>query len=182
MQFEFAFAASPAPAVAPRLAWFSCGGQTGMSATSMTVALPEGTDMHAGNDDDNGRKCLGERRFSHMVLKQGHAAVPTGFAIASVVMKTGTHVAYSSSAAKPAEADFVTDPKVAADAAVKSGAASTQDLSAGLSAVLRGATASIDAVSASAVGRPGKGVMTHGANVVGRKVCHVRAAANVTGS
>jgi hypothetical protein len=182
MQFEFAFAASSGPAVAPRLAWFSCGVQTGMSSTSMTVALPEETDMRSGNDDDNGPKRLGERRFSHMGLKQGHAAGPTGIAIASVVMKTGTHVAYSSSAAKPAKVDFVTDPKVGADVAVKGGAASTQDLSAGLPAVPRGPTASIDAVSASAVGRPEKGVMTHGASVAGRKARDARVAANVTGS
>jgi hypothetical protein len=186
MQFEFAFAACSAAAVAPHPVWFSREVETGMNATSMTVALPERIDMHSGNDDDNGHKRLGERRLSHVCLKQVHAAEPTGTAILSVVMKTGTHVAYSSSATKPAEADFVTDPKVGADAAVKGSAARTQDLSVSLSAVLRGPTASIDAVSASVAGRLEagvmKGVMTQGADVAGRKACYMRVAANMTGS
>ncbi|WP_322049184.1 hypothetical protein [Paraburkholderia sp. J67] len=134
MQFEFALAASSAAAVAPRHAWFSRSAATGMNTTSKTVALPEGTDMHSGNDDENGRERLGEGRSSHLCLKQVHAAEPTGMAIASVVMKTGTYVAYSNSAAKPAEADFVTDPKVGANAAVKGSAAQTNDLSAGVMA------------------------------------------------
>lgn len=186
MQFEFAFAASSAAAVAPYPVWLSRGVETGKNAISMTVALPERTDMHSGNDDDNGHKRLGERRLSHVCLKQAHAAEPTGTAILSVVMKTGTHVAYDNSATKPAEAGFVTDPKVGADAAVKGGAARTRDLSAGLSAVLRGPTVSADVVSASAAGRLEegvmKGVMTQGADVAGREARYMRVAANVTGS
>lgn len=182
MQFEFAFAASSAAAVAPHTVWFSRGVETGMNATSMTVALPERTDMHSGNDDDNGHERLGERRSSHVCLKQVHAAEPTGAAILSVVMKTGTHVAYRNSATKAAEADFVTDPKVGGDAAVKGSAARTEELSASLSAVLRGPTASIDAVSASAAVRLERGVMTQGADVAGREACTMRVAAKVTGS
>ncbi|NIE67665.1 hypothetical protein [Burkholderia sp. Ax-1719] len=181
MQFEFAFAASSAAAVAPHFVGCSRGLEAGVNATSMTVALPERTDMHSGNDDDNGHKRLGERRLSHVCLKQVRAAEPTGIAILSVVMKTGTHVAYSNGATKPAEADFVTDPKVGGDAAVKGSAARTQELSASLTAGLRGPTASIDAVSASAAIRLERGVMTQGAEGAGREACTMRVAAKVTG-
>jgi len=44
MQVEFAFAASSAAAVATHPAWFVRSAETGMSATSMIVALPEETD------------------------------------------------------------------------------------------------------------------------------------------
>ncbi|WP_321875954.1 hypothetical protein [Paraburkholderia bannensis] len=182
MQFELAFAVSFAAAVAPRIQWCSRGVEAGMNATSMTVALPERTDMHSGNDDDNGHRRLGERRLSHVCLKQVHAAEPTGTAILFVVMKTGTHVAYGNSAAKSAKADFVTDPKVGGDAAVKGSAARTKDLSASLSAVLRGPTVSIDAVSASSAVRLERGVMTQGADAAGREARYMRVAANVTGS
>ena len=45
MQVEFAFAASSAAAVATHQAWFVRSVETGMSATSMIVALPEETDI-----------------------------------------------------------------------------------------------------------------------------------------
>jgi hypothetical protein len=100
-------------------------------------------------------------------------------AVAPVVMKTGTHVAY----ADATKSVFVADPKVLAVAAVNGSAARTQGPSAGLPAAACGRAASCDAAGNTlAQGGPKKGVMTYGARMVGRKARRAGVAANVTGS
>ncbi|HKT95988.1 MAG TPA: hypothetical protein VJS30_05585 [Paraburkholderia sp.] len=175
MQVEFAFAASSAAAVATHQGWFVRSAETGMSAASMIVALPEETDMRSGHDHEYGWARLNRARST-----QVGAAEPAGATIASAVMKIGTHVAYVGGGTK---AVFVADQKVLADAAVNGNAAGTQGPSAGLSAAVRGQAASLDAAGrAHAKGSPKMGVMTYDVRRAGREARRANVVANVTGS
>jgi hypothetical protein len=177
MQVEFAFAASSAAAVATHPVWFIRSPETGMSATSMIVALPEETDMRSGHDH-------GWTRSTTARLPQVEAAEPAGTPVAFVamnaVMKIGTHVAYAGGGTK---AVFVADQKVLADVAVNGSAARTHGSSAGWSEAVRGHGAYFDAAGrACAKVSPKVGVMTYDVRTAGRKVRRAYVVANVTGS
>lgn len=173
MQVEFAFAASSAAAVATHPVWFVRSAETGMSATSMIVALPEKTDMRSGHS--HGWAHLNEAR-----LTQVGAARSAGTPIAAAAMKIGMHVAYAGGGT---EAVFVADPKILADVAVNGSAAGTQGPSAGCSEAMHGHAVSFDAAGrGEAKGSPKKGVMTYDVREAGREARGACVVANVTGS
>lgn len=154
MQFEFAYAASSATAVAPRDARCSGCAGTGGAAASMRFACPAGMDVRSGQDGENGR--------------------PRDF-LACAASGTGM-----TSGMQLARACTVTNRRTRAVAIVHDGAVRVRGSSDGPAEAARSDAAFSD--GAGSENGPKKGVMTYDACLGGRQAIRHGVAANVTGS